>query len=213
MRRRSVIALLTAVLGVGGVYAVGFHTPKGPRSLRHFEPDRLADLELEMWQAYYRKERLRLFRLLVITLREQYRYSWARAGQAAFHLARAAATFGDARGDYESVLPDLERAYAIARDWSSAGFDPSQVARAELEWWVARRDPARNSPASVGALIAHEYALLYGVPQERVAEAGRLRAEAGALRDAGGAQADWPEVARLLRESYRRLYAAIGPAS
>jgi hypothetical protein len=41
--------------------------------VRAFQPDRLADLELDMWQAYYRDERLRLFRGLVTTPREQYR--------------------------------------------------------------------------------------------------------------------------------------------
>ena len=170
---------------------------------------KLTEDEVGMWQAYYKKERLRLFGLLMLTLREQYRYTWARSAEAGFHLARAAATFGDARGGYERVLPDLERAYTIARDWSSAGFDPAEVGRAELDWWVARRDPARDSVESVGALIAREYALIYGVPQERVAEAGRLRADAGALRDKGGAKADWAEVARRLRASYRSLHDAL----
>jgi hypothetical protein len=171
----------------------------------------MAELEVGMWQAYYRKEKLRLFRLLVVMLREQNRYTWTRAGRAGFHLARAAATFGDARGGYERVLPDLERAYAMAREWTSAGFDPARVARAELEWWVARREPGRNSAASVGGLIADEYALLYELPRERVAEAARLRAEAAALRDAGGASADWPAISRLLRESYRSLKTAVTP--
>lgn len=211
MQRRRLPALLLVVVTVA-VYALGFQTPPGPRSLRAFTPDRVASLEREMWQAYYQKQKPRLFGLLVVTLREQYRYTWARAAQAAFHLARAAAWFGDARGGYERVVPDLEAAYTIARDWSSSDFDPAEVARAELDWWVARRDPARRSPANVGRLIAQEYALLYSVPRERVAEAGRLRAEAGALRDAGAAQPDWAEVERLLRESYRSLRAGVGPA-
>jgi hypothetical protein len=201
-------ALLVVVVTSVAVYTLGFQTPPGPRSLRAFAPDRVASLEREMWEAYYRKQKLRLFSLLVVTLREQYRYTWARAAQAGFHLARAAAWFGDARGDYERVVPDLQAAYTIARDWSSSDFDPAEVARAELDWWVARRDPERRSLANVGTLIAQEYALLYSVPRERVAEAGRLRAEAGALRDAGAAQPDWAEVERLLRESYRSLRTA-----
>jgi hypothetical protein len=197
------------VLAAGALYGLGVRTPAGPRSLRHFEPDRLADLEVSMWQAYYRKEKARLFGLLVVMLREQRRCTWARAAREGFHLARAAATFGDARGDYERVLPDLQKAYAMAREWTSSGFDPARVARAELAWWVARRQPGRDDPPSVGALIAEEYALLYEVPVDRVAEAARLRAEAAALRDAGGAEADWAAVSRLLRESYRSLHAAV----
>ena len=186
-----------------------FRAPPGPRSLRAFAPDRTAQLELEMWQAYYQKEKPRLFVLLATLMHEQYRYSWAKAISAALHLARAAATFGDARSGYERVLPDLEDAYRIARDWTSAGFDPRDVARAELAWWVARRIPEERSAENVGRLIAAEYALLYETRADRVLEAGRLRAEAGALRDEGGAAADWPRVAALLQESYRSLHAAV----
>jgi hypothetical protein len=140
---------------------------------------------------------------------QQNRYSWFRACQAAFHLARAAATFATIGSDYERVLPDLERAYTIERDWFGATFDPRAVARAELAWWVARRDPARRAPEHVGALIADENAILYGVPRERVLAASVLRARAGRLRDEGGERADWAEVARLLVESYRALHATL----
>ena len=80
------------------------------------------------------------------------------------------------------------------KDWTHAGYDPAVVARAELAWWVARRDPRTSSVDNVGALIAEEYALFYEVPVTRVAEAGRLRAEAAALRDRGGQQADWAAI-------------------
>jgi hypothetical protein len=212
MSRRSVTAVVSAALAAGVLYyALAVRTPPGPRSLRVFDPDRTADLELGMWQAYYRKEKLRLFALLGTLLHEQNRYPWSKATVAGFHLARAAAVFGDARGDYERVLPDLVRAYAIARDWTGSGFDPEQVARAELDWWVARRTPGRNAPSQVGALIAEEYARLYEVPREAVARAAALRAEAAALRDRGGAQADWNTITVLLHDSYRALRMALGP--
>jgi len=207
VRRRSALAAGVVVLGAAAG-AVAFVPPGGPRSLRSFEPDRMAELEVDMWRAYYRKEKVRLFGLLVTMLHEQNRYSWAKASRAAFHLARAAARFGDARSEYERALPDLERAYTIARDWNGAGFDPGEVARAELAWWVARRQPGMSS-ADVGGVIADEYALLYEVPRARVAGAAALRAEAAALRDRGGDKADWESVSRLLLESYRGLHAAV----
>jgi hypothetical protein len=205
--RKLTSLTLVAVLATGA--AVAFHVPSGPRTLTRFDPDRLAQLELEMWQAYYAKQRLRLFTLLVTTLREQYGYSWARAVQAGFFLARAAADFGDLRGNYEQVLPDLESAYAIARDWTSSGFDPHRVAQAELAWWVARRTPGQSESATVGRLIGEEYAELYSLPYARVAKAGLLRAEAGHLRDEGGARADWDRVHALLIESYRNLHQSV----
>lgn len=127
--------------------------PAGPRSIRQFDPQRLANLELRMWQAYYAKENVRLFGLLLVMLREQYRYPWTTATVEGFHLARAASTFGNARDNYDVVLPDLEAAYSTAREWLDAEFDPGAVAKAELAWWVARRVPGQNGPEHVGALI------------------------------------------------------------
>jgi hypothetical protein len=175
-----------------------------------FEPERLADLEVDMWKAYYAKQNVRLFRLLVVMLREQYRYSWATATREAFHLARAAATFGNARSNYEAVLPDLEAAYGTASDWLGAPFDPAAVARAELAWWVARRLPGQDSPEQVGALIAAEYALLYGSTPEAMLRTGVLRARAGRMRDEQARAPDWPQIRRVLGESYRELHRVVG---
>src|SRR5438552_6225434 len=132
MRRAS---LIVAAVLVAFLLGLALTPPRGPRSMRTFNPARLADLELRMWQAYYAKDRARLFGLLVTMLHEQYRYSWATATREAFHLARAAATFGDLKDHYEVVLPDLEAAYATAESWLDARFDPHAVARAELAWW------------------------------------------------------------------------------
>jgi hypothetical protein len=189
--------------------ALALTPPSGPRSMREFNPTRLADLELRMWKAYYAKDRARLFGLLVTMLREQYRYSWATATREAFHLARAASTFGDLKGDYEQVLPDLESGYATAKSWLDAGFDPRAVARAELAWWVARRIPGQNSADQVGHLIAQEYALLYETSAERMAPAALLRATAAKMRDEQAAQPDWDRIGRLLEQSYRELHAAL----
>jgi hypothetical protein len=183
--------------------------PRGPRSLRVFDADRLAELETEMWRVYYRKQKARLFGLLLVLLREQYRLPLGHALRVGFHWARAAAIFGDARGDYDRVLPDLERGYRIVKDWTRSGFDERSVAKAELAWWVARRVPAESSPENVGRLIGELYAQVYDAPVERVVEAGVLRAKAGWIRDQAGERADWGEVAELLLRSFRSLRAGV----
>lgn len=177
--------------------------------MRQFNPSRLADLEVRMWQAYYAKERVRLFTLLVTMLHEQYRYLWAVAATEGFHLARAAATFSDLKGGYDVVLPDLEAAYATARWWTDAGFDPRAVAKTELAWWVARRVPGQNSPEHVGALIADEYAALYETSRRSVETPAFLRAQAAALRDAEAGQPDWIRIGELLQASYSALLTAL----
>jgi len=208
MRRLRVGSLVLACVIVAAL-AFALTPPRGARSMREFNPSRLTDLEVRMWQAYYGKERTRLFGLLVTLLHEQYHYSWATATLEGFHLARAAATFGDLRGGYDVVLPDLEAAYAQAKSWTHAEFDPRAVAHAELAWWVARRVPGQNSPEQIGALIADEYALLYETSRARVAPAALLRAEAAALRDAQAGQPDWERIGRLLLQSYSDLRSAL----
>jgi len=197
--------------GIVAAFALAFvlTPPRGARSMREFNPPRLADLEVRMWQAYYAKERLRLFGLLVTMLHEQYHYSWATATLEGFHLARAAATFGDLRNGYDVVLPDLEAAYAKAKSWTHAEFDPRAVARAELAWWVARRVPGQNSAEQIGGLIADEYALLYETTRARVEAAALLRAQAAALRDAQAGRPDWERIGRLLLQSYSELRSAL----
>jgi len=207
-RAAIVVAILAAF-----TLAFALTPPRGPRSMREFDAARVADLEVRMWQAYYGKERARLFGLLVKLLHEQYHYSWATATVEGLHLARAAATFGDLKENYDVVLPDLETAYARLRSWTRGGFDPRAVARAELAWWVARRIPGQNSPEQVGRLIAEEYALLYETSRERVAEAALLRAEAAALRDAHATTPDWNAIARLLQQSYRELLLVVTSAN
>jgi hypothetical protein len=187
--------------------------PAGPRSIREFNPDRMADLELRMWQACFTRERVQLFRLLVIVQREQYHYSWSTAATAAFHLARAAATFAAPTSHDEIVEPDLEAAYNEARRWLGAGFNPRDVAHAELAWWVAGRAPGQDDPDHVGRLIAREYALLYEAPFADMVRPGVLRAEAAALRDSRAGSPDWPAIGALLTDSYRALRASLSAAA
>ena len=77
-----------------------------------------------MWQAYYAKEKFRLFRLLVDMLREQYHYSWQKAVRAAYLPRTRRHHVRRRQRRYDRVLPDLEAGYTIARDWTGASFDP-----------------------------------------------------------------------------------------
>ena len=100
--------------------------------------------------------------------------------------------------------------------------DAEAVARNELRWWVVRREIGLAAGDAAGDAITELYAAIYEVPRERVAEAGRLRGIAAEVRDRGATDdpdgptgpgaAYWPEVARLLRESYRSLQAALDEA-
>lgn len=182
-----------------------------------FDPDRLADLETAMWKAYYRRQPVRLFGLLILGLRQQAHASWPRALAAGFFLTKGAAGFARARGDYERFAPDVARGYRLLG--LPHHVDAEEVARRELGWWVVRREIGLAAGAAAGDAITRLYASLYDLPESRIAEAGRLRGEAAEVRDRGASidpqgsrgrgRAYWPEVARLLRRSYRALHDAV----
>ena len=182
-----------------------------------FDPDRLADLETAMWKAYYRRQPARLFGLLIQGLREQADASWPRALAAAFFLTRGAAGFARATGDYERFAPDIARGYRLLG--LPPDIDAVEVGRRELRWWVVRREIGLAAGAAAGEAITRLHAAIYGLPESAVSEAGRLRGEAAEVRDRGATEdpegprarglAYWPEVARLLRRSYRELHAAL----
>ncbi len=185
----------------------------GTRWGTDFDPDRLARVETQMWKAYYRRQPARLFGLLVKAIREQAHVSWPRALWASLLLTRAAAGFARATGDYERFAPDIGRGYRALR--LPDHVDVEAVARNELRWWVVRREIGLAAGTAAGEAITDLYASLYDVPRELVAEAGRLRGIAAEVRDRGATDdpngptglgaAYWPEVARLLRDSYRSL--------
>jgi hypothetical protein len=196
-----------------------------PTAARHpwapaFDPDALADLETRMWKAYYRRQPARLFGLLVLALREQAHASWSRALASAVLLTEAAVGFAQATADYDRFAPDIARGYRMLGLPQNVDID--EVARWELRWWVVRRELGLSAGAAAGEAITRLYAAFYDLPPESVAEAGRLRGVAAEIRDKGAAadpdgqrgpgRAYWPEVARLLRDSYRSLAIALAPA-
>ena len=182
-----------------------------------FDADRLAILETRMWKAYYRRQPARLFGWLVYALREQARVSWPTAMAASLLLTRAAAGFARSDGDYERFAPDIGRAYRLLG--LPDDVDATEVARRELRWWVVRREVGLTAGAAAGDAITGLYAAIYHVPPAAVAEAGALRGLAAEVRDRGAdtdpdglrgaGRAYWPEVARLLRASYRSLKVAV----
>jgi len=182
-----------------------------------FDAEALATLETRMWKAYYRRQPARLFGWLVLALREQARVSWPIALAASLLLTKAAAGFARAEADYERFAPDIGRAYRLLG--LPDDVDAAEVARRELRWWVVRREIGLDAGTAAGDAITALYAAIYRVPTDAVAEAGRLRGQAAEVRDrgaaddedgpAGAGRAYWPEVARLLRDSYRSLKVAV----
>jgi hypothetical protein len=182
-----------------------------------FDPDRLADLETAMWKAYYRKQPARLYGYLLKGIREQAHVSWPRAIVTSLFWTKAAAqfgnTFGEENPDYDRFAPDIARGYRLLG--LPASVDAEEVGRRELRWWVVRREIGLAAGEAAGDAITRLYSAIYQLPEDAVAEAGRLRGEAAEVRDRGATHdpagprgrgaAYWPTVGKLLRDSYRSL--------
>lgn len=211
-----VVLVVTGVLlfmGALGGWYVGFHD-KG-MNLR-FDPDTVAEVETRMWKIYYGGgSRIALGVDLLTLMREQFGLSYNTSIHIAEEVASATVLFRDARGEVEyeqKVLPALVRGYTRLRTAVRGTWNAEAVARAELDWWAARREPERSAPEQVGAGIAREYSLVYGIDNAHVRRAGLLRAQAAHLRDLGGSGAtDWAGINAMLHESYRELSVGVQP--
>ena len=178
----------------------------------HFEMDpvKAAAAETRMWQAYYADDHVALRQELTNLLRSQFDISISDADEIGELLASAAMKFESTKSNYKlTVLPDLELAYSMLKNKLDVSFVPEEAAKAELDWWVARRTPGSDSVEEVGRLIAHLYTVLFGENQPAFERAGLLRAQAAHIRDEGGALCNWSEVEQQLQESYQAMQEGI----
>ena len=171
-----------------------------------FDTRAVADAETRMWFAYYSGEAPLISGYLEEMLRTQFGIDPYSSQEVARRMSIAAMRFRSTSGGYETnTLPYLTEAYRVLAANAGASFNPYETAQAELAWWIARRSPETNSTEAIGARITDLYRNLYGGDHPSFETAGRLRAEAAALRDAGRDHADWHRIRKLLRRSYAEL--------
>ncbi len=153
-RARRIAVALTLL--ASAILVCWFTTaPAGSPTLRQFDPNRMAELELQMWQAYYGKERIRLFALLV-TLQQSLRAGFnprtlARA-ELAWWVARR--TPGENSPDHVGVL--MAEAYALMYEAPRAQVMRAALLRAEA---AALRDAEAHQPDwdAIGRLLRESY--------------------------------------------------------
>jgi hypothetical protein len=196
--------IMLAALGLG-VYMGFFQVPDNRPGVAEFDPDVVAQHEVEAWQAAKGKEEVGAFIAHVLEQRELHRYSWFRAAQAGLDMARTTTGFVDLRGRYERVLPNLEAVAAVEKDWKKLTFDPASVARTQLNWMVTARMPNLNDTNDIASEMAVEYAERYGLRSDQMFSAAAGRAEAFKLMINSTVDPDWPGITKLLRESYAEL--------
>jgi hypothetical protein len=188
--RRARLRAVAIMVGLLSLICSGYAVfPRHP-DLRAF--DAMAHSETTMWRHYYEKRYLWLFADLYDNSRAQYGFSPWDSVRIAAAAARAARAFqpSTSRSGAQAALPFLEEYFGLLAPATPVALGIEAAARAELDWWQARRE-------SVTPLDSEE-----------LREAGVLRAEAMAFRDARrGAivDADWSAIETRLTAAYEIL--------
>ena len=202
-RRRVVVFGLMLLASIAAYICV-------PRDadLRGFDPVAMARTETGMWRDYYEGRHAALALKLYDVAREQAGFSPLDSARIAFAAARAAAKFQPtrSRADADAALPELRRYFSMLARAAPVKVDVESAARAELDWWQARREAV--APEEYGLLIGRVSTLLYGADGGFVRRAGVMRAQAMAYRDARAGmmtEADWRAVNSTLLTAYDAL--------
>jgi hypothetical protein len=181
--------------------------------LSDFDATEVARLETAMWRSYYERHEVRLFMELTELLRTQYHVPLFRSNILAYSAAKAAFIFKDGkqRADYERALPAIVNYYQGIRSISETPFDPSEVSRLELEWWIIHREREKYGVDALTRSLAELQAAVFHLPPERFMEHSRLRAEAMVLRDTRWEtghmnDSDWEAIDLLLQRSWQDLW-------
>lgn len=185
-------------------------------SLRNFDPNRVDQLDTEMWKAYYSRNYRGLLRLLFTLLKEQFHLKGFSALLAAYYSAKSALEFQKTHDDKDTqaklAYSYLEKFYSCVKRNVSEEFAIQEVSNKELHWWYVHRYPKRYSRSLKDTLI-DTMTSLYSVSSKDLEDYGKYRAEAMHKRDTARhvkkVEPDWKAIEKDLQLAYQALYQAV----
>ena len=180
------------------------------KNLKKFNPDKIAKLDLNMWQAYYDHNFFKLFILLLRLNHEFFGLDYLHTLQAAYYTASAAINFRLSKGNErpEIIIGKLTKLFGIISDNNVEKFDYKKEAELEFGWWMTDRYP-KLYQASREDGLAHAMATIYNTDYLKLKEYADYRAQAMVLQDeatAMGKEANWDRIESLLKKSFNSLY-------
>jgi hypothetical protein len=187
--------------------------------MRRFNPQMIAYYETEGWRAYYARNWLRAFGLMVCLSESQFHIPFPRSFLAVYHIIRASAAFVPRDHDLRVVSRHLEAFYRIAAEPSRGAFDPRAVADLELRYWVIHRELAETPDADKRPLIeclAALHGALFGRAPAEMWDSAVSRVAAADAVDritscrSADPSADWELVESSLRRAYSQVKQAAG---
>lgn len=190
-----------------------------------FNPDKVAYYEKAGWEAYYDRDWLRAFRLMVQLNREEFRMPFPAAVAGALDVVRASIAFAPVDNDIPRTKEFLRRYFDRARRSSGIPIDAATLSELEIDYWIVHRRLAvermkqpdlDNTGPMVESLVRLHSALFGGAP-EAVRRSAEYRALAAKAVDritgrySTDVAGDWRQVEAYLQQAYREIAAALPP--
>jgi hypothetical protein len=219
-RRTQFIGVLAAFVAFAGLATIAPWPAATGCASPDFNPGRITYLEKAGWEAYYDRNWLRVFALMVQMNREQFCMPLPAAVAGALDIVRASVAFAPVDNDVPAATAQLQNFYEKARRTRGLQADSQTLAALEMDYWVVHRrlaiarKQAPNHEGDIGPMVdalAKLHAALFDAPPEAIRRSAELRAAAAKTVDqiTGGysadVQGDWQRIEEYLDEAYERL--------
>jgi len=187
----------------------------------YFNPHKVAHYEKSGWEAYYDRDWLRAFKLMVALNREEFHMSLLTAVGAAIDIVRASMAFAPVDNNVLKATKHLRRYYEKARRTANLQADPATLARLEMDYWVVHRNlaieriqqPNLENITPMVESLNNLHAALFGISGEAARRSAELRALAAKAVDritgrySADVEADWRQVETYLQQAYQAVLA------
>ena len=182
------------------------------------DPQRAAYYEKAGWEAYYDRNWLRAFWLLVRGNRELFTMSWPTALSAALDTVRASIAFAPLeKNDVPTAQRYMEKFFQKARSSLGIVVDAPTLAKLEIAYWVVhrrlalerKRVPDVDNSEPLIQSLTELHTALFGGSYQAMQRSAQWRAAAVQAVDritgnySADIAADWREVERCLRQAYQ----------
>ena len=181
-----------------------------------FNPDQVAYYEVAGWKAYYDHAWLRLLRLVIALVREQFHIPFPAYLLAAYYITRASAAWVPVDHDLKKVQTYLEKFYQLARRYSGLKFDAAYVAELEIRYWIVHRELVGNpDKAEFTAAMIDLHSAIFGISKDAASESGEQRVQANVILDTITGRTsqdpanDWLKCEEHLRRCYQSIQQAM----
>lgn len=184
-----------------------------------FDPDRLAQLEVAGFRAYYDRKWLRCFWLIAQLAHEQFHMALLRAVQGAYYITRASIAWAPVDHDTRKVRLYIRRFYRLAaKHGKGFRFDPDVVARLEYIYWDEHRKLSGRPQSEKAPLVqslVDLHSAIFSISPEAARPSAVDRAHCTDTVDeitghrSTNIEADWQTAEAYLRTAYRSIAALI----